>query len=371
MSAMSGISLQQLMEVVETTRELVDPPSWEDISRTKQRYPAVKQIMKARRKQIRGAGHGYRWQVKVQRHAQAKFVGAFEVEQVAVKDMFVHANVPMRAAANKYAFDIMEEELNAGPEQLVDVVQARRVDAFGDLIDLMETSFWSSGIDVSDETTPWPLAHTLRPHPAATTAAGFNGGNPTGWSNKQGLDSTAYTRWNNWTGGWVDMTDVKPGFVFRVNEGIDRTRFEAPYPYPNASPEEADYGFYCGYVLRDQINQWLRRQNDNIGRDLRNFHGDPLLNNTPVMWVEEYDTDTTLPFSAVNWNVYEVLQGAGWYMKEIGPRPAPMQPTAVECFLYNMYNLICRDPSRSFKLNYVSNLSGNGLLTTQVDSTVS
>jgi hypothetical protein len=357
----NGMSVDKLIEVINTTLETVEPPSYEDLSRTRQKYIAAKQILKKRRKQLRGLGGTYRWDVKVTNHGQAEHVGAYEVEQVTVKDMFMKANVPVRVTRGKYAFDIIEEELNGGPEQVVDVIKAREVDAYGDVVDKIEQSFWAPGIDVTDDKTPWPIHHTIRPHPSASTPPGFNGGNPPGWPDKQGINCSAVTRFNNWTAGWKDMSDVSPGFIYRLNEAMDRTRFQAPYPYPNRSPEEDDYMFLTGYALRQQINQWLRRQNDNIGRDLRNFFGDPLLNGTPVQWLEDYDDvgvwGNTMPFIGLNFSVIEVLQVPGWDFKRIGPEKAPMQKTVVECFIYKMWNTINRDPSRSFMLNYFADLS--------------
>ena len=354
---MPGLSFDRLIDVVHATREKVEPPSWADISRTRRRYIAAKQILKKRKKVFRGLGGTYRWDVKVERHQQAEAVGAFNVEQTAVKDMFVKANVPMRMLRAKYAFDLTEEELNAGEEQIVDVIKARRIDAFSDAIDRIEEYFWAPALDPTDEITPWPLAMSLVPHPGPTTPPGFNGGNPGSWTTKQGLNASLYTRWRNWTAGWAEMAATEPGFIFRLNEAIDRTNFQAPYPYPNATPEEDDYVFVAPYDLRQQINQYLRAQNDNLGRDTRNYFGDPMVNGTPVQWVEELDDNPTMPFLGINYSVFNVLQAPKWDMKEIGPRPAPMQPTVVEVYIYKMYNIVNRDPSRSFVLNYYANLS--------------
>jgi hypothetical protein len=175
------------------------------------------------------------------------------------------------------------------------------------------------------------------------------------------LDATTWVGWNNWTAGWADMTDQKPGFIYRLDEAMNRSRFSAPYPFPQADPDDVDRAFYCGYDMRDQVNQWQRRMNDSVRNDVLGGHGDPIVKGTPVMWIEDLDSDTTLPFLGVDWNSLEVLQAPGWDFKEIGPRPAPLQPTAVEVFVYKMYNLICRNPRRNFCLNYHADLSGNGL----------
>lgn len=356
---MSGMSVDQLLEVVNTTLEKVEPPSYDDLSRTRQRYVAAKQILNRRKKNFRGLGGTYRWDVKIDKNSQAEHVGAYEVEQVNVKDMMAKANVPVRVTRGKFAYDIIEEELNGGPEQVVDVVRMRRDDAYADVVEKLETSFWSAGIDVTDTKSPWPLHHTIRPHPLYSTAPGFNGGDPTGWSDKQGIASSLVTRWNNWTAGWKSMDDSDTGFVKRVNQAMDRTHFQAAYPYQNRSPEEDDYMFCTCYAMRDKINRYLRKQNDNLGRDLRNYYGDPMLNGVPVMWIEDYDDTsvwgTTLPFVGINWTVYEIVQVSGWDFKLEGPTRAPLQPTVVEAFIYKVWNTINKDPSRHFMLNYFSN----------------
>jgi hypothetical protein len=276
----------------------------------------------------------------------------------------------MRAVSNKYAYDIMEEELNSGPDQLVDIIKARRSDAWGDLLDLIESYFWAANVTPEDELTPWPLRHTLLQHgtlgdgtAGATTAAGYNRQNPTGWTNKEGQNALLWRRWNNWTAGWNDMTDLIPGFIYRLDEAMSRTRFQAPYPYPNTLPEELDRGFYTNYQMIELLKQWRRRNNDNIGQDPLGMRDDVIIRGTPVMWVEDFDVDAHQPFVAVDWNAYEVLQSPGWDFKEIGPRPAPLQPTAIEVHVYKMYNVICKDPSRNFYLNQYTDLSGAGLTT--------
>jgi len=353
----SGLSIDKLSEVIHATRETIKPPTWEDLSRTRRRYIAAKQILKRRKKAMRGLGGTYRWDVKVDRHQQASAVGAYNIEQTAVKDMFVKANVPVRTLRGKYAFDILEEELNSGPEQVVDVIKARRIDCYGDAVDKIEEYFWADPIDPTDEITPWPLSMTILPHPSASTPPGFNGGNPTGWATKQGLNASLFTRWRNWTAGWADMSAIEPGFIYRLNEAIDKTNFQAPYPYPNASPEEDDYVFVAPFALRQMINQYLRSQNDNLGKDVRSFFGDPVVAGTPVQWVEDLDNKESMPFIGINFSVFTVVQVSGWDFKEQGPDRAPLQPTVLEVYVYKMYNIANRDPSRNFQLNYFANLS--------------
>lgn len=347
-----SIPLENMYDVMKTTLAKYKKPSWLDISRRRQKWPFALQILKARQQRETG-GSSHKWFVKVDKQSNAKHVGAYAVVKTAVKDFNVEAESPLRASMTSFAWDTMaEEETQKSAERVVDVIQQRRVDAYSDLVELIEDTGWGCVTDPTDKETPWGLFQTILPHPLLATANGFVAQNtPGGWTQKQGISGTSHNMWNNYSFGYTDVSNNEHGFVYEVFDALELTQFQAPWPFPNLSPETADWGMYSTRVLRKELNQYLENRNDNYGQDLAAFHGDPVIRQNPVQWVPALDTLSingtaiTDPFVAINWSVMDVVCSGEWDWKEIVTKPSD-QPTVIRPTIWKKWNIANLDPSR-------------------------
>jgi hypothetical protein len=316
---------------------------WTDIATDLQEYVAMTRLLKKNRVMF-DSGKGIQWNVMVDYVDSARNVGLYEPDSVSVGDGMEQADIPWRHTTANYAFDRREITMNASPAKIVDLIKTRRAQAMISLAAHCERDFWGKPTDSSDKKTPYGLKYWL----VSNTSQGFNGGNPSGFSNGAGnLDSGTYPNWANYTDQYVDIT--KEDLVRKWRRAATFTKFMPPTDIPDYNRGDR-YEFFTNYSVLGTIEELLEEQNDNLGNDVASKDGRAMFRKTPVQWAPYLENDTNDPIYGINWGVFSPVFLKGEYMREDGPQQAPNQHTVEVVYIDMTYNYINRDRRRGFVL---------------------
>jgi hypothetical protein len=180
-----------------------------------------------------------------------------------------------------------EDEPEFQPEDItiVDVMEERMHQAYNSRFTFLEPAIFSQPTSSSQENPPITgLPHWLVP--AATAVAGFNGADPTGFTDgAAGIDADTYINWKNYNIGYNGAVGWD-NFVDPLLQGLDFTNFVSPHPYPKLSTGKTDATKFLltTYPVKRGLRKLLRKSNENVRYvDMFNDEGD-VIKGTALIW---------------------------------------------------------------------------------------
>jgi hypothetical protein len=342
---MAQLSVSQLSDLIVTTRAQYQK-SITELATDIQEHHAFSRIFKKENVQV-SSGTSIKRTILTNHSGAARHVGVFEQDQVNVKDVMTTLDVDWRRTTTNYAFDVTEEAINGGPEQIVDLVKVRRMDAFISLAAKIEENFWGVGpLTSSDKITPFGIGYyVVKPGASAGVTGTFTGYLPTGHTTVAGLtcSATSNPRWANYQANYTNIT--KADLVTKLRKAYVYTNFRSPIEgeasVPSGGRGGNRYAIYTNYDVVSGLESVGEDQNDNLGRDIASMDGKITFRGTPINWVPYLDSDTQDPLYLINWSLLVPYVFKGFYMRESKPEKSPLQHTVVVSHVDLMWNLFC------------------------------
>ncbi len=323
-----GIAIESIADLVAASLRDLGRGKWTDLTTDYQEFYILPKILEKEKVKFDG-GRGPQWNVLTGTAGTAKWVNLYQEDTPAAVDNMQQASAPWAHSTTNYSFDRREPEIASGKMyQIYDIVKSRRAQAFMDLAILCEAAGWGMPATTNNQ-QPYGLKYYITYN--ATT--GFNGGNPTGFSNCAGIDASAFPRWRNYTAQYANIT--KDDLVIKARDAIRLTVFKSPL-----NPMPPDYRrsgerrcIYAGNTVVRGLETLAEFQNDNLGHDLLSQFGEVMLHRIPVEYVPFFDWDTgcaaAAPMVGIDWGTFYPHFLEGEYLNEGKPMPAPFQHTAV------------------------------------------
>lgn len=345
-----NLSADQILDLVTTTQKELGRMKWTDIATDLTEYEVLPKMLK-KDKVLFDGGTGITRNAMVTDSGAAKHVGLFGVDDVNVGDVMKTFTVPWRHTTTSYAFDRREEGMNSGASRLVDLIKVRRTDAMISLAKLLEQTFWGKPATSADTTTPFGLDYWI----VYNATEGFNGGNPTGFSDGcGGLDSATYTRWRNWTAQYAAIT--KADLITKMRKAHRRTDFKSPVDIPDyRTGKGQSFRIYVNETTMASLEDLGEAQNENLGRDLASMDGTITFRKNPIVYVPYLDAKTANPVYMVNWNAFSIAFLKGEYLREEKPTKAANQHTVYNVFVDLTWNTVCVDRRRHALITTATN----------------
>lgn len=305
-----------------------------------QRYEIMKRMMVKDKAQF-DSGVGIKRTVMTDHSSAAQNVGMFDVDNVNVGDVLATLSVPWRHTTTNYAFEVRELLMNRGAEQIVNLLKVRRSDGMISLAESMETSAWNKPTTSSDTTEPFGFPYWL----VYDATAGFNGGDPSGFtSGAGGLATATYTRWKNYTGNYTNVT--KADLVDKMRTAYRKIRFESPVDIPDFRKGRGDqYRLYTNETVIKAFEKLGEAQNENLGRDLAPYDDTMSFRRNPIVWVPYLDDNVvqTDPVYMINMATFYPVFLRGDYLRETGPDKAANQHNVKVVHIDLTWNFLCTD----------------------------
>lgn len=334
----------QIDELVRHMTQAKVGPDWTDIAQPYQEFVAVERIFNKQKKRTDNM-ESLEWTVRVSTGDSARYAGLFDQDQVDVKPLTRQARSTFTMISASYGYDTNELK-SMGKNRIIDTIAIRLHTMWEDFFTKVEEGLWLS--PSSDSLDPMEL--TGIPHWAQRSATtGFNGANPSGWSNGAGnISSTTYERWKNytWTYSAVDLD-----FVKSLVEACDKTKYKPPRNYNKIGGHDQRLGFYTTYPVQQEYNQLLTNMNDNVGRDAARYFNEPVVKGIPMVWVPALTDssspayDSTDPVYGIDWSEMKVLFHQGMD-KIVTMKHAPNQRHVRNTFLDSWMQAVCYNRRR-------------------------
>jgi hypothetical protein len=342
---MPTLQADDLIDLVKTTQRDLGELKWTEIATDLQEHVALPNLLSTEKVAF-DSGYGIQWNLMTEFSGAARDTGLYAVDNVNVQDVMQTAYIPWRHVTSSYAIERREIAMNREPRRIVDLVKVRRADAMLGLAEHMERRFWQAPTAPNDDRLfgcgYWMVYNATK---------GFNGQNPTGFSDVAGLDSStsAFSRWRNFTAQYTDVS--ANDLITKWREAAVKTNFKPLASMNQPSYSGADrYGYYTNYNVLGQLETILTTQNDNLGNDIAPKDGQVVFRRVPVTYVPYLDVATGDPIYGINWSVFQPVFLSGEYMRETGPETASNQHTVMNTFIDCTLNIRCTNRRRLFLL---------------------
>jgi hypothetical protein len=187
------------------------------------------------------------------------------------------------------------------------------------------------------------------------SAPGFNGGDPSGFSDGAGgLPVSLVPNAQNWTGTYSEVTN--DGLFDQMRRACQMTYFKAPDPYKSATPMKQDWVFYTDGETRLEVQKELMNLNDNIGTDVGKYKGLGTFSGVPFDWVPIFTEDSTSSAYDTSRPVYGLNMNSFLFQFQTGKALHFGKPHLAQNYEHNVLqrdwdascNMLCMDRRTNF-----------------------
>lgn len=279
-------------------------------------HVAVRELWKGRRKVFEG-GHPWEFEAQVDHNHSARTVGLYETDGSALTDTMVKGEVVPRHVNAHYIYDQREAAFQRGGKAIVDLVRTRYVGMMVSLYQLMEAILWGKPDDSTDNKTPYGIQYWV----TRNNTEGFNGGRPSGFTSKGGIDPNAQPRWKNWTNSYTAVS--KEDLIRKMRRAHRRIQFRSPVSHAEPTVGPMANGIYTNDDVIGLMEELLEAQNMNLGNDLDSKGGRVLFKGTPVTYAPYLNDDDYDPVYLLDWKWIAIGILAGWENQLTQPYMVP------------------------------------------------
>jgi hypothetical protein len=339
----------EIPDMLVATQPLFERRRYVDLSQTLQRHVVTNRVYKGAQFGVDG-GTSLKWNVKKNYGSSYQRVGVGPVLHAHPEDRQVQASVEWSACAVTAAW--LEDQIDfqgKSETEIVDILSVEYLSMYQDYLNGKEADLWSTPTSsTQNPRRAFGIPFWVQKASSGTAAAGFNGGDPSGFSSgAAGISSSTVTQWKNQNAGYstVDHTDALP----KMSEMIEKSYFEPPKAYPQLIDSQPRFVIYTTFPFWEAMQQLQTHSNDNLGHDVGKFYDTVMFKGIPVTWVpaltnSSFSTvDTQHPVYGIDWSVLKWFYKKGWDARMIGPKELDNQPTARVLYMLSWGNWRCLD----------------------------
>lgn len=297
-------------------------------------YPAANRLVKKNVAKEQ-SGLDYRWPVNLKGSNSATTFGPYHRPTRSVGDHLGKASMQLRNLRTDFSCDELEEQMNSGAAEIVDVVKMREQNAMIDLTDLIESKFWSFA-DTNDDDSPQGILYYL-PYCATAGFVGTVSGSHTVVAN---VSPSINIGWKSYGDQYIAVTE--DDLILKTTTAMSKTNFKAPLTnmlVPEFSTNQ-QFGLYANLATIQQIEKKARDQNDNLGPDVDAMHNRAMIRGNGLVEVPSLDANARNPLIGINWAQIQNRVRTGYWMRRKLIKDDPAQPLTVSVDIYCVYNLI-------------------------------
>jgi hypothetical protein len=307
---------------------------------------ALKRIFKKQRSTV-DSGPEIQFNIITDTNDSARHVPLGFVTNPDIKNVLAVGKMPWRGTTWHWAMEEQLIQMNSGASKILDMVKVQRMAGLGSAIKLFEDTLWrcpaAADFELNPVGIPYFVVKSATDALTDTTAKGFNGSVPSGYTLVANLDptTTASGRWKNYADAYTAVTP--DDLIKRMRRAMFYTDFTPLVDGADNNDGASELGVYTRYSVTQQIEDILRDQNDDIGGDAAAYDGKAMVRRTKVTPVIQLDNDTTDPVYILNWGSMGVKGLKNFWMKEMPFRGAdnPNQPTMMFTQTICRWNLFC------------------------------
>lgn len=329
---MASLALEQFADLLTVTLPSRPVPKYTDLGTDLLDAPAAKVLME-QNAQEEQSGAQVKWPINVDNGDSYRHRSVTDHDRPNSVDGFIEATLNWRFSEASYSYYEEEVITNTGKAALVNLIDAKDNRMWASVFEGLETDFWAFP-SASDALTPFGLPYWC----TKNASTGFNGGIPSGYSAVAGVSPTTYSRWNNYTAQYTNVT--LDDFISKVRVMRDSTNFKPLVQTPSlVGTPRLMYASNMTVVHR--IADVADSRNDNLGPDVTKMDGEAMINRIMVKRIPWLDRDTTDPFYQIDFGVFKIIKHPKKWKKRTIQKPYPGQRNAIAVFVDFMFNFVC------------------------------
>jgi len=332
---------EQMPDAVIATMNKLNQGKWIGEMTDLQEHVGFSQIAQARKEQ-QSSGRGVTVRYVMDHNHSAKHVGLFGSMEYGRNDALKEGTVPWCYTDGNMVFDEREPDMNAGPEQVVSLVEVEQARMLTSVIELCEQDVWGKPATSSDNDTPFGIEYWVTK--AATL--GFYGVDPTGFpAGRAGISSTDYPRHANFTGRYSSVGDTaSTGLVYQMEQAADKCNWVAPAPEPGMGRKGSSRGIYCNWATKYALKNVAKENNDSLGFDLSTK--EPVFRGAGIKYVPYLDAKSDNPLYMLDHNHLYAKFLKNWWMKRVKVQQLPSQPHCFAVIVSLVWQIVADDLRR-------------------------
>ncbi len=337
----TGVDASQLADLVLLSQESFKKGVFTQDAQTYQDYFCLNLLFQPKKRKTQG-GKSIFHPMQFTQSDTARHTALYGEKSTTVTDLASSITCPWRFTENDTAWDLDEVAMNAGREQIVDLINMRRSDMYLGLYELLEDAIFKTPTSGSDVLTPYGIPVWV----VYNATDGFTGGDPTYPSGGAGGVATAdEANWKNYSFTYTSVTD--DDLVLHMRRAAKAIRWRSPTKVAGSNMARSPKQVFTTTENTLSMETLASQRNDNLGTDFAIYMDEAMWKRHPIRNVERLDDTTDLnvpsdPIYMLNTDfIYPVfLQGRGF--KESAPiHLKETQPTVVRLDLRMAWNLIC------------------------------
>lgn len=296
---------------------------FEDLASRLTDYEVMGYLM-TRDREIQENGNKWEGNLLVDHSFSAQMVGLHQVIEPDIPNLFEQYTVPWRHTNWNASYERREWLMSSGKSKLFDLWKGKRAAARISGAELFEDQFWSAPSSSSNKLDVYGIWYWVI---KATSGAGFNGQNPSGWSACAGLDASASrnARWRNYSAVYANVT--RPDLIRKMRTGYRATKFKSPVTIDDyRKGKGANHRIYLNETSIDLFEEFMENRNDNHGSDITKFMDATSFKKSPLRYVPQLDSDSDNPILMLDMSHVHVKFLKGDVMHEHDPMNSQHQP---------------------------------------------
>jgi hypothetical protein len=326
----------QILDLAKATQKELGRSRFQQIAQNLRDYEVMGRWLK-KDKMVIDSGMGIQRTLMNKLSRAGKMVGLHEADAVNIADVLAQIEVPWRRYTTNYSWERRELLQNGGAAKIVDIMKVRKMDMTISTAEDMEEYAWSAPASSTDKLTAWGIPYWI----VKNGTQGFNGGNPTGFSDCAGIDASTDTKWRNYTDVYTTVNQAD--LITKMRRAALKIAFKSPVQVEDFTQGTGDkMRVYLNDETLLTMEGLLREQNDNLGGDVASFGGTLTFKRHPIIGTEILNTDTSNPIYMINHGTFYPVVLKGDYLRETEPKVAANQHNTfvVHCDLsYNFLNV--------------------------------
>jgi hypothetical protein len=342
-----------------------------------QQYEFCNRWLAKDRVDLRG-GESIRRHVQLDSNGAAKFVRPYETMTANVAQLMSRIDLDWVYMTTDWSLErseILRNRTGEGDKsfsrQTYDLAKSREVDAMISLCNLAETSAWQVPAVDRDNLTWLGIPYWVPKLAAgqAATAAGFYGGMystdftavggiipATSGSNTTAI-AGGKTLWRSYQAGYTLINDA---WAKQMSKAWYSINFKAPTQAADLMPGSpiSNFRLYCNQPTLVDIEEYMRKQNDNIGSDVGKYLTETSFKRQPFIYIPVLDTTAGggqyNPIYMLNHAYWKVFGLQGDYLTRTEPMNSTSQPWVWTTFTRLGSALCCTNRRAQACINQVA-----------------
>jgi hypothetical protein len=336
-----GLAYSQIDDAVLLTQNnFVKRGAFVDMQTDLTDHVAVREMWQGRKKKFEG-GAEWEFDIQMDHNHSTRTVGLYETDGSSINDTMVAGKVSARHINSHYLYDQREPSFQRGGTAIVDLVKTKYTAMMVSFYETLEELLWSKPTDSSNVKDPFGIAYWV----VKNATEGFNGGNPTGFTDgRAGISTADYPRWANWTAQYAAIS--KEDLIRKMRRAHRKSKFRSPVSHATPDLGAMKNGIYANDTVIGLMEEILEAQNQNLGNDLASKDGRTMFKSTPLTYAPKLDDDSSDPIYMLDWKTLAVGIMAGWENNMTAPYMVPGKHLVRRVDLDASMNMVCTDLRR-------------------------